>query len=137
MIFRVERNRIVISTQSVLDEAFVEDTLGLKEEGDCILLRREGRPTRLVTKPMTDLDEPIKAPKTKCRGLMSVDQIKFVDELGCDVFSCCEMVGKTNNFGKGKTVLFGCPYYCRCHDPRRREDSDTLTKTEDTTALPE
>jgi len=41
MDFKIERKRIVLVPQNVLDEAYIEDTLDLKEDGDYILLKRK------------------------------------------------------------------------------------------------
>ena len=41
MKFEIERKRIVVTPQNVLDEAYIEDTLDLKEDGDYILLKRK------------------------------------------------------------------------------------------------
>lgn len=41
MDLKIERKSITIAPQNVLDTAYIEDTLGLEEEGDYILLKRE------------------------------------------------------------------------------------------------
>jgi hypothetical protein len=41
MDFKIERKRILLAPQNVLDEAYIEDTLGLREDGDYILLKRK------------------------------------------------------------------------------------------------
>lgn len=58
----VDRDRLRIYTQSEQDRAYIEDTLGLKNPGDCILLTRTGptiAPTLsdyLITKPLEEGD---------------------------------------------------------------------------------
>lgn len=41
MDFKIERNRMVLTPQNVLDEAYIEEVLDLKEDGDYILLKRK------------------------------------------------------------------------------------------------
>jgi len=41
MDFKIERKKIVLIPQNVLDEAYIEDTLGLKEDEDYMVLKRK------------------------------------------------------------------------------------------------
>lgn len=61
MDLKIERKRFVLTPQDVLDEAYIEEVLDLKEDGDYVLLKRKNNrlPERsfgLITEPTSKVE---------------------------------------------------------------------------------
>lgn len=128
MKFKVTRLGIDILPENEQDEAYIEDTLGLTDDNQAILLVRQNAHglaciSNLSTHPfpkkhikltevamdrmMVEAPEKI-AVRTKCKGLMTKDQIETCAKMGSEPYECCPSIRRQ------RTPTDNCS--CSCHD---------------------